>query len=279
MTEHSFVRKNAVLVYFVLTVVLSWGAVLLIVGFDGLPVAADQIQIVGMAMLLGPSVAGIVMTALCGGKAGLRTYGSRLVKWRVGVGWYAYAIFIAPVTTAATLLMLMPVSSDFTINLASATDRGGLILTGLVAGLFVGLFEEMGWTGFAVPELLRRRSVLVTGLVVGLLWGAWHFILFWEADSFRSIFSFTLLLARLFTWLVAYRILMVRLYDRTRSLFVTVLMHVSLVASTVIIEPPLTDGNLLIYILVRAVLFWIVALATVYFSQRTVADSPYTALP
>ena len=36
-----------------------------------------------------------------------------------------------------------------------------------------GIFEELGWTGFAMPTLLRRMryGVLTTGLIVGVLWG------------------------------------------------------------------------------------------------------------
>lgn len=270
MADTGFIRKHATVVYFILTIVLSWGAVLLITGLDGLPVPAEQVQLVGMAMLIGPSLAGIGMTAVCGGRAGLRDYWARLTRWRVGLGWYGYALLIAPVTTALTLLVLMPFSSDFAINIVASSDKGGLIVMGVVAGLFVGLFEELGWTGFATPELRRTRSLLATGLIIGVMWGAWHFILFWEADSFAGAFPLALLLARLFTWLIAYRILMVRLHDGTRSLLVTMLMHVSLVASTVIIEPPLTDGNLLAYILVRAALLWVLALAVVVRARGSV---------
>ena len=38
----------------------------------------------------------------------------------------------------------------------------------------VAFFEELGWTGFAVPELRKRYGILTTGLIVGLLWGVWH---------------------------------------------------------------------------------------------------------
>jgi membrane protease YdiL (CAAX protease family) len=45
---------------------------------------------------------------------------------------------------------------------------------GLVVGLLVPFFEELGWTGFATAELRKRHGVLATGLIMGLLWGAWH---------------------------------------------------------------------------------------------------------
>ncbi len=112
-----------------------------------------------------------------------------------------------------------------------------------------------------------RKSILATGLIIGLLWGAWHFIMFWENDSFSGAFPFAILLVRLFSWLPAYRIIMVWVYDRTESLLVVMLMHVSLVASLTVIDPALTGVELLAYILVRAAVLWFIA--AVVASART----------
>ncbi len=104
---------------------------------------------------------------------------------------------------------------------------------GIVTGLMVGFFEELGWTGFAIPRMRLRYGVLATGLIVGLVWGLWHFILFWEEDSFSGILPLVLLLARLFSWLPAYRVLMVWVYDHTESLLVIAFLLRTIVVSPV----------------------------------------------
>src|SRR5512133_1076212 len=38
------------------------------------------------------------------------------------------------------------------------------------SGVVVGIFEELGWTGFAVPRMTPPHGVFGTGLIVGLLW-------------------------------------------------------------------------------------------------------------
>jgi membrane protease YdiL (CAAX protease family) len=38
-----------------------------------------------------------------------------------------------------------------------------------------GLFEEIGWTGFAFPRLSARFDALGGALLLGLLWALWHF--------------------------------------------------------------------------------------------------------
>jgi uncharacterized protein len=124
----------------------------------------------------------------------------------------------------------------------------------------VGIFEELGWTGFAIPRMKLRYGILGTGLIVGVLWGAWHFPpFFWGSGAASGTLPLALFLpVLLFTWLPAYRVLMVWVYDRTESLLVAMLMHVSLVASNVILVPLATGVALVTYDLVWAAVLWVV---------------------
>jgi membrane protease YdiL (CAAX protease family) len=139
---------------------------------------------------------------------------------------------------------------------------------GIVAGLMVGFFEELGWTGFAVPHFGAGYGIIATGIIVGILWGAWHFLLFLEHDSFSATFPLALLLARLFSWLPAYRVLMVWVHERTESLLVVILMHASLVATLTIIDPVLTGAPLLTFILTRAALLWLIVAVVAVASRQ-----------
>lgn len=257
----NFIKKNSPLIYFTLTFVISWGVVLVLAGPNGIPVAEDQAVVLGMALLLGPSVAGILLTGLTSGRDGFRKLSSHLLRWRVSARWYAVALLTAPLSAVVVLLARSLFSPEFAPLIFISDDKASLILMGLVAGLMVGCFEELGWTGFAVPLMRLRYSVFATGLTVGLLWGAWHFIMFWESDSFSGAFPLAILLVRLFSWFPAYRVLMVWVYDRTESLLVVMLMHVSLVAAMVFFDPPLTGWGLLTYLLARAAVLWVVVAA------------------
>ena len=257
----NFIKRHSLLIYFTLTFIISWGAVLILAGPNGIPVAEDQAVVLGMALLLGPSVAGILLTGLTSGRDGFRKLLSHLLRWRVSARWYAVALLTAPLSAVVVLLVLSLFSPEFTPLIFISDDKASLILMGLVAGLMVGCVEELGWTGFAIPLMRLRYSVFATGLTVGLLWGAWHFIMFWESDSFSGTFLLAILLLRLFSWLPAYRILMVWVYDRTESLLVVMLMHVSLVAAMIFFDPPLTGWGLLTYLLARAAVLWVIVAA------------------
>ena len=270
----SFIRRQAVLAYFFLTFAISWGSIVIIVGPGNLPIDPEQstrlLPFVYVAMLLGPSIAGLVLTGIIDGRAGLRELLSRSVRWRVDVRWYAVALLAAPLLYSAVLLVLSLFSTEFLPTLFTTNDKVTLVLSGITVGLLVGIFEEIGWTGFAIPRLRQRHGVLTTGLIVGFVWGAWHFLTFWESDSLSSAFPLALLLARLFSWLPPYRVLMVWVYDQTESLLVAMLMHASLVACTVfMLAPPAAGVALLTSILVWAAVLWAVAIFIVQFVLPT----------
>jgi membrane protease YdiL (CAAX protease family) len=266
-TVKAFIESHPVLTYFVLTFAISWGCILMVVGPGGIPMTTEQLKTVGplvyMATLTGPSVAGLLLTGLIDGRAGFRELLSRLIRWPVGVRWVVIALLATPLLATALLLALSLFSPEFLPALFTTDDRVTLLLTGIAVGLMVGIFEELGWTGFAIPRLRLRYGVLATGLIVGVLWGGWHFIVFWQSGSFSGALPLALLLAQLFSWLPAYRVLMVWVYDRTQSLLVVMLTHASLVVSTAGTLVPLTLAGmiLLTWILVWAAALWVVVAA------------------
>ncbi|WP_340110970.1 CPBP family intramembrane glutamic endopeptidase [Maribellus mangrovi] len=250
-------QKNQVVLFFVLVFVISWTLIYAIFGSEGIPATKEQQELIGMTILMGPSVAGLLLILLYDNMQGLKLFASGLIRIKVNVKWYLVALLTAPVTTFAGLFINSLFFENAQANFIVTDDLIGLISLGLIGGLFVGFFEEVGWTGFAIPKLLRNHGILYTGLLVGIVWGAWHFILFWEGNSFKELIPFLLLVARLFSWLPAYRILMVWLYKNTNSLFLVIVMHMVLVASLAIIDPVLEGKELLAFIVIRALILWV----------------------
>lgn len=260
------IKRHPVLTYFILTFAISWsGFVLVVGGPKGFPGAPEQFEtllpFVAWAMLAGPSIAGILLTGIVYGRAGFRKLLSRLLRWRMGVRWYAIALLPAPLLVVAILFALSQTSSIFTTD-----DKTTLVLSGIVAGLST-VFEEIGWTGFAVPRLRQRYSILTTGLIVGILWGAWHFLQgLWISGTYSGALPLALFLPLSIlagvAQLTAYRVLLVWVYDRTESLLVVTLMHASLTATTVFIFRPLATGvSYLTYAWVLAAALWVVVAA------------------
>jgi membrane protease YdiL (CAAX protease family) len=200
------------------------------------------------------------MTCLAHGLAGLRELVARALKWQVGGRWYAIALFAAPVLALATCLALIPFSPEFVPSIAIVDDKTSAMLLGLAVALTAGVFEELGWTGFAIPKLRRRYGVITTGLILGLMWSAWHvLVVVWGIGNRAGTISLPLfVLLDGLTALVAFRVLMVWVYDRTGSLLIAMLMHVSLTASTLVLWPLTTGARLITHDVVFAGAVWLV---------------------
>jgi membrane protease YdiL (CAAX protease family) len=263
-TTNGFIRTHPLLTYFALAFAISWGGVMLVVGPGGIPGTTEQFETlfpaVYLAMLAGPSIAGILLTGLVDGKPGFRELVSRLLKWRVRARWYAVAVLTAPILTTVVLAALSLRSREFLPGILTADDKASRLVFGIAVALGAGFFEELGWTGFAVPRLRRRYGVLTTGLTLGLLWGAWHFLVqLWGSAGSGSFALWLLIPVELFSFLPGYRVLMVWVYERTGSLAVAMLMHACLTGCAVLLAPVSTSGEtLMTYDLALAAALWVV---------------------
>ena len=148
--QRGFVRRHPALAYFALTFALSWGGMFLVLGPGAFTGGADpndaRLPFLFLAMYAGPTTAGLLMIGLIRGATGFRDLRSRLLTWRVAVGWYAVALLTAPVLIIAVLLALSRTSPGFLPGIVTAGDKASLLLIGILAGLMTGVFEEIGWT-------------------------------------------------------------------------------------------------------------------------------------
>ncbi len=129
------------------------------------------------------TVGGLILTAIVAGKAGLRDLFGRILIWRVGGGWWAFAVF----AILGVVILGIVVNALFGLDpLDLSRIPQGLVS---VVPIFVmrmitsGLGEELGWRGFLLPRLQTRYNALVASLIVGIFWGIWHIPLFFIGVS------------------------------------------------------------------------------------------------
>lgn len=264
-TIKTFIKRHAALTFYIVVFGISWGGFLLTVGLTTSMAVVEIPPAAILSMVAGPIVASILLISLVYGRAGWRVFRARLFRWQVDVRWYAVALLLAPILMAAVLFALSLASPDFLPGIVTTDNKVAYLLFNLWIALTAGFLEEIGWTGFAVPALRQRYGMFRTGLIVGVLWGAWHFLGNVAAAETvagtlpLSIYLPLILCTLLVGSLVAFRVLMVWVYERTDSLLVAMLMHVSLTASVRILTPvPNVGVSLLIAEFVLASVLWIV---------------------
>src|SRR5215208_1573714 len=133
-TIKAFIKSHPVLSYYALAFAITWGTILIVVGLGPSGILATNEQYSTLMaflypmMLVGPSVAGIVLTGLLYGRAGLRELRCRLLRWPVGVRWYAVALLTAPLSMAAILLALSLRSPEFLPSIFTSDEKATLLL-------------------------------------------------------------------------------------------------------------------------------------------------------
>ncbi len=273
MTIRTFLMTYPVRTYYGLTFTISWGGFLIAGGpgiFAGSEWKTDPLfPIAVLAMLAGPPIAGFLCTIGFSGKRGLHELKSRLFRWRVGARWYAIGVLTAPLLQLAVLIALSGFSPVFLPAIATAENKLALVVPGIAVGLIGGFVEELGWTGFVIPHIREQHGVFSTGIFVGVLWVVWHLLqMWWVGNTSSEALPLSLFLPLYFVSalaaLTAYRILMVWVYDRTKSLLVAVLMHASYIFTTLfVLAPPTTGAPLLIYTGFFAGILWIIVAVAV----------------
>lgn len=252
----TFAKSHSLVVFFALTFIITWSLWGLII-LANLPLAAGYVPFVLAAT--GPSLSGLLVSALLGGRGAVKALLARVVLWRAGLKWYAVAI-LTPLGLALGGLCLY-VALGHPWPAFTMLGKWYLIPLVFLQVLLLGgpLEEELGWRGFALPALQARHSALASSLILGVMWAVWHlpaYLIPWSSQH--------LPLVPYLLHFAALSVLITWVYNNTRgSLLLVLLFHTSINVFTAFLpvipsaagsELPLDLMVALLYVAAAAVL-------------------------
>jgi uncharacterized protein len=227
--QEAIIRRYPVVAYFALTFLISWTGALVVtaphlIRHQPLPKMTGILMF--PAMLLGPSLAGIILTRIVDGKSGLRVLFSQMFRAWVPPGWYT-ALLIPPVLVLTVLLFLQTFVSP-----VYAPNR---FFKGILFGIPAGFLEEIGWMGFAFPKMRSQSNGLTPSILLGLFWALWHLpvINYLGTATPHGVYWLPFFLAFSLA-MTAMRVLIAWIYTNTKSVLLAQLMHVSSTGSLVL---------------------------------------------
>jgi membrane protease YdiL (CAAX protease family) len=198
------VRRRPMLSFVVLAFGLSWllwaPYVLSVDGLGVLPLRFPSLlgdsELAGLlpGAYFGPLFAAFLVTMLADGRAGLRVWAARLVRWRIGWRWYAFGLLGIP---ALLVLGSLPLPGALTHIQAPPAEVWLLYPPMLLVQILTtGLAEEPGWRDFALPRMQTWAGPLAGTMILAAVWISWHLPLFltgWAAGiGGASLLGFTM---------------------------------------------------------------------------------------
>ncbi|MCC6189754.1 MAG: CPBP family intramembrane metalloprotease [Anaerolineales bacterium] len=171
--------------------------------------------------IYGTALGALLVVAVTEGRAGVRAWASRIVRWRVGLLWYAVALGLPIVLKFAAYGLNLALGAP-----APPAEAWGAWAEVPFEFIFVfltlALGEELGFRGYALPKLLERHSPLAASLILGVMRVIWHVPLVVLAGDSPWVFAIVIAGDILFTWI----------FLHTRgSVLIAMLLHSSLNAS------------------------------------------------
>jgi membrane protease YdiL (CAAX protease family) len=183
----------------------------------------------------GPLFAAIIILAFESGRKGLHNLWQRSTRWRVEGRWYLIMLaIVAVIYLPAALIGIVkgPAPSAKQVLTPLLWFIPIFLYTLVASGL-----EEPGWRGYALPNLQTRFNAKKASLILGVIWGIWHWPIFitvytnsLKAPGSSPIQAFVTALIQLLIYIFGAMIpeafIYTWLYNRTGSVFLCILLHV-----------------------------------------------------
>jgi uncharacterized protein len=178
---------------------------------------------------LGPISAALIMSWSKDKSKGIRHLFASILIWKVKYYWFLVVLFLPLFMHFLIIILEVAIfdlpSEDISIN----------VFAFFPAVFFTALFmlvEELGWRGYALPNLQKSLSALSSSLIIGLAWGIWHIpLLFYRPEQFglHLVDSELLFILLYITNTMALSVVFTWIFNSTKgSLLLCTLFHGSL---------------------------------------------------
>lgn len=218
-----------VIAFLAITFLVSWA---LFAASTVVPAGGPAVLLLGV---ITPSLVAVALTAWAEGRAGVLALLRRIVEPPARARLYVFAVtYLAVIKVGAAIAHRVAIGAWPAFGPTPLVIMAGAILisTPVQAG------EEIGWRGYALPRLAGRIGLGPAGIVLGVVWAAWHLPFFFMpgADTYGQSFPLYLL------QVTALSVAMAWLYWRANGVLLPLMVMHAAVNNTKDIVPSAMPG-------------------------------------
>lgn len=164
-----------------------------------------------------PSILALILTAMANGKKGLYELFVQQTVQKTAYKWLLLSVIGIPILASLAVLTML------NFDVSGFQLRTTQLLPQVVVIVLIAIGEEYGWRGYLLPHLMKRFSVFYSSIILGLIWGFWHFPAYLIGTGTPQEMSFFVFLL----WVILGTLFISWIYYYTRSVLTSILAHIS----------------------------------------------------
>jgi membrane protease YdiL (CAAX protease family) len=215
--------NKPILKYFVLTYLIF----LVLFGITGAMIALNMPKyipdILQVVCAWSPTFALLILYKKLMPGLALREFIKRQFSSKVAWGQLFLAIGIQVLVLVFMIALISITNKTPMITVINAS--ASVIVLGFFNMLIRGpLGEELGWRGYALNQLQKTHSPLVSSLIIGVVWGFWHTPL-WLVTSGYTGSQLLIYIALFLVGIITISVIITYFYNNNKNLLIPILIH------------------------------------------------------
>ncbi|MCC8173835.1 MAG: CPBP family intramembrane metalloprotease, partial [Odoribacter sp.] len=172
-----------------------------------------------------PGVSALLLVEFLYKQKGINHILKQLAFTARNIKWYLFALLI-PVISLLIVFLIINNSGKFpalTITINYTWYEYILMFCFILLG---SLGEEIGWRGYLLPKLMQKYSLLQSSIIIGFVWGIWHFMVDSGLLTFFIYLIFSIQTSIIISWIY---------HKAKKSLITAIIYHTSVNMSAFIL--------------------------------------------
>lgn len=163
-----------------------------------------------------PSIVAFFLTLFTKGKKGIYDLFIRQTIQAASLKWFLLSIFVFPALISLAIL------TSLNFNVSGFELRTTQLMPQIIVIVLIAVGEEYGWRGFLLPKLMNRFDLFRSSIILGLIWGIWHFPAYLIGTGVPLHMNFMVFLL----WVVLGTFMISWIYYYTKSVLTSILAHI-----------------------------------------------------